>query len=218
MLQFDIREIIGLTFAVTLVNSIAAAIPFYKNKSLPLKESCLIGFPAAVSVIFGHALGAKISSETLTLIIISALFFAGIKLFRDNAKHKVVGIAKKNSQPLLLACFGVLIGLIMGIMGGGGGLFISIVLIIILHFPVKEALAISIVVMGLAGISGTWINYASGNIYLPFLLIMMIPSTLCAYSCGVVANKIDASLITQILGIYLLIISSVLIIKQLLVF
>lgn len=217
LLKIGIRDIIGLTFVVTFINSITATIPIIKKGNLRDFKAAYIAIPSFFAVFLGNQFSGALSGELLTMIITVTLFMTGIKFIVTKQKDSVFhrGDLKKRSI-LMLVLLGLVCGTIMGIMGGGGGVFISAVLLMVFKFPVKEAIGISIIVMGASAVSGIYVNYINGNIHFFYAMIIIIPSMICAYVASHFMNDINAEIIKRVLGIYLVIVSSVLMLKYIL--
>tara|TARA_B100000686_G_scaffold202613_1_gene209554 strand:- start:1773 stop:2120 length:348 start_codon:yes stop_codon:yes gene_type:complete len=110
---------------------------------------------------------------------------------------------------------GFVIGLIMGIMGGGGGLFIGAVLMIAFRMPVKRAIGTSILVMGATAVPGLVLhgiaqtaNWQAGG-------VITVASTIAAFGSGRLATRIPVPVVKRLLGGYLLVISLLLALKSL---
>jgi len=110
---------------------------------------------------------------------------------------------------------GVAIGLIMGVMGGGGGLFIGAVLMIAFRIPVKRAIGTSILVMGVTAVPGLVLhgiaqtaNWQAGG-------MIAVASTVAAFGSGRLATRVPVTVVKRFLGGYLLVISVLLAVKSL---
>ncbi len=218
LLGMPIRDVIAMTFVVTMVNSAAALPPFMAHKNLRLKPALYLSIPAFLAVFAGNRFAGMLSADSLTFIIIAALFGAGLKFTfsKETRRNTNASASQPDAHPGFLILAGALIGIIMGMLGGGGGVFISIALILLFRFPVKEAIGASIVVMGVAAVAGTWLHTQAGRIEWLNVLLIIAPSSVSAYLAGTFANRIEGATVKRILGVYLLIISTVLFLKTVL--
>ena len=73
LMGFPIREVIGLSFAVTLANAATAAIPYAKKGNIPPVPAIVMSLSAAVMVVPGYRLSHAFSSGVLNWLIISGL-------------------------------------------------------------------------------------------------------------------------------------------------
>ena len=215
LLQFEIRDIIGLTFVITALNSGAALIPYIKNKKLDLKLSAITAIPASITVFFGYQFSTFVPDTLITTLITLFLLITGINFLTKKSppqnkinKHKV-----SHTTLFFLALCGSIIGFFIGVMGGGGAIIILIILIKIFKLELKQALAISLTIMGLSSLSGLCLYHQGGYIDIKTALIILTPSIITAYFSSKIAIKANSLLIKKLLGVYLIVISLILSIK-----
>ena len=214
LLGIDIKTIIPLTFVITLVNSFSALPKYISHKNIRIKEGLFIAIPSAIFVFLGNFIGSGIKSSYLTIAIIICLFSIGLKLtFFDKDKKVVKKVKTKLNHPLSFIALGAILGVIMGVLGSGGGLFINILLLLLFKFSIKEAIGTSILVMGVSALSGTFINVMNNAIDYKMVLLISISSVICAIISSHFANKAKEKTIKKTLGIYLLVISTIIAIK-----
>jgi uncharacterized membrane protein YfcA len=115
----------------------------------------------------------------------------------------------------VLIVFGLAIGFIMGIMGAGGGVFIGAFFILFFKMPTKRAIANSILIMAVAALPGLLLHGLDRTTPWDYGVVIVAPSILAAWGGAVFANRIRAETIKRILGVYLVIVSSGLIVKSL---
>lgn len=210
-----IREVIGLSFAVTMANSTIAAIPYGRKGNIPFFPALLMGVAAAVAVAGGYHISFSFSPGSLSWAIICGLGAAGVKLTFFNHKH-TQHTSSSRAIPLWMVFIpGGIIGFIMGILGGGGGLFIGLVLIFLFRMPTHHALGVSLAVMAIAAVPGITLYGKGGFISAISALTIIFPSTVCSFISARIANKLSESLIKRVLGIYLLIMTMLLSLKNL---
>ena len=215
LLGTPIREVIALSFAVTLTNALIAAIPFARKGNLPILPAIVMAVSAAVMVIPGYTIAGSFSPGVLKWFIIGGLFVFGIKVvfFSESS----AGSHPVRTTPLPIACLiipGAIAGGIMGILGGGGALLISMMLILMFRMPVHSALGITFTVMALASVPGLYCYGSDGFLSLPAAAALILPSTLFSYLAARIANALPERKIRRFLGIYLLLISVLLLIKN----
>lgn len=210
----NIRSVITITFFVTLFNSIAALPAYIKNRNISIKDSLIIGIPGAISVFPGYQFSQKIENDYIVWIMIIALFILGIKIIISSKTKEIHKTKPQIKNKLLLVLFGIVIGIFIGIFGGGGGIIIGIILITFFHYDTKKAIGISISVMGLVALSGIIINMKYSKFDLIPVLSITIPSVLTSYIISHKANKVDPNVIKRILGVYLILVTIILILKK----
>ena len=77
LLGVEIRDIIGLTFVVTLVNSAVALGPYWRHGRVDLRTALWVAIPAMLAVVAGHFVARRVTSGALTNGITAALFCVG---------------------------------------------------------------------------------------------------------------------------------------------
>jgi uncharacterized membrane protein YfcA len=175
----------------------------------------MIGIPACGAVFAGNLIGRSTPSKWLTIIIIISLFAAGIRFLRGTGRSGSREGDPRQVPPWVLCLVGLVIGTIMGIMGGGGSIFISLLLIIGLRLPVRTALGSSIIIMGLAALPGIAINYHQAHIDPAHAACLIIPGAIAAVLAARLAHLVSERRIEQVIGIYLVAISVALIYSRL---
>ena len=202
-----VRDIIGLTFAVTFVNAVAAIGPYVRNGHWDRRVTWAMGFPAFLAVLLGNGLGQSASSDLLTGIITVALFGAGIRFLKPRSTP-VDDVPLPRRAPIaVLMIAGLLIGAIMGVLGGGGSIFISLLLIFGFRLPVRNALGSSIIIMGLAAIPGIVLNFNQGSLDPEYAVLLIIPRAISSFLASKLANRVPERVIERVLGVYLVVIS-----------
>ncbi len=214
IMGFPIREIIALTFLVTFFNSLGAIIPYIRKQNINWKFSIWMGVPSFGCVFLGNLLSGVVSSQNLTVIIIAVLFITGLRFSIFSKKAVSNQLSSRFTLPVFFALLGSLAGVVMGIMGAGGGVFITIGLILVFRLPLKESLGIAIFAMGVSSLAGIIINGLEGELSFNLLLPITLPAVISAYVTSRLVNRINDKLIFRLLGVYLLIISLVITFKK----
>ncbi|MEX2116713.1 MAG: sulfite exporter TauE/SafE family protein [Bacteroidota bacterium] len=146
----------------------------------------------------------KISALIYSLLLAGVLLFASYRLIRGS-----VAIGEEPSVPPSLSIAlgaGGGIGLLSGIVGVGGGIFLSPIMILMKWATIKQTAAISaffIVVNSIAGLAGRFVRggLEVGTIW-PFVLAAAAGGMIGSYFG---AGKFTSRVLRQILGIVLLI-------------
>ena len=214
----DIREVIGLTFAVTFFNAGAAIGPYLKKGQWEPRVTWALGIPALVAVFLGHSLGRSASSGLLSGIVMMALLFAGIRFLSGKRSSEEKEPPEPREIPLvLLIGVGGVLGTIMGVMGGGGSIFISLLLVFGCRLPIRVALGSSIIIMGLAAIPGMVLNFRAEQLDPLSAILLIGPGMLASWGASRWAHRVPERGLETILGVYLVVISMVLFYTRILV-
>ena len=207
MVGCEIREVIGLTFLVTLVNSLTSVIPYWRRQLIDRRLAASLAVPAMVAVIAGHQLAEGVPDAWLRTVMLVALFGAGLRITLSRSMEQENSEMPRRPPLPIVIILGGAMGLIMGVMGGGGGLFIGAALMIAFRLPVKRAIGTSILVMGATAVPGLVLhgidqtaNWEAGG-------VIAVASTVAAFGSGRLATRIPVPIIKRFLGGYLLVIS-----------
>lgn len=213
----NIREAIAIG-AVSVVAISTAASPRFLRHHLPnLKATAFLEFFAIAGALIGAVLTGMVSSRFLTIFCGLILLVSGLSLWQI-WKHKsylpslknetllketlLVGsyydsahgktIIYEGKHPLIgsLCMFGV--GLIAGLLGGGGGIFLVLVSELVLGFPTKVSLTMSNLMMGVIALASLSIYLEQGLIHTQ----LMVPVIMGAF----VGAFFGAKLLKQLKG------------------
>lgn len=211
LLGYPIQEVIGLTFVVTFANSFAAMTVYGRQQQVEWSVVVCLSIPAMIGVIVGHRVAASVPSTALTVVMIVCLLVVGIRFLagKGPAGNESPSNPKAFSfqAALWLIAAGCLLGAIMGMMGGGGAIFISLGLILLFRMPAKQAIGVSIAVMGLAALPGIVLHYRDQTLHADAALLILAFSLPVAWQSSRLANRISSRHVLRILGLYLTLIS-----------
>ncbi len=145
-----------------------------------------------------------VSTTSYTILLAAALLFASYRLIiHIEAKEK----AFQTSPSLMITLFaGGVIGLVSGIVGVGGGIFLSPLILLAGWATAKQTSATSaffIVVNSIAGLLGRHLegNFVIGN-FLPFLLAAILGGVV---GSQLGATKFSSLFLRRLLGVVLII-------------
>lgn len=155
--------------------------------SWPLLWPFLVGsVPAAC--IGGHV---RVSSELYGLLLAAALLMAAVRLWLPT-RHGVSGCARPDR--FLAVCVGAGIGLISGIIGIGGGVFLSPLMILCGWADPKRTAAASAAFIVVNSIAGLASRVATGRLWIDSLF----PLAAAACVGGVIGSQLGANRISGV--------------------
>ncbi|MEK6233363.1 MAG: sulfite exporter TauE/SafE family protein, partial [Planctomycetales bacterium] len=188
----EIRQVIGLTFAVTLGNAAVSIGAYWKHGHVDARVGLLTAAAAMATVMLGHAVSHSVKSDALTGVMIACLFLVGVKFLIPSRDQEQSNIEPPNidspkvesstvepaARPwaaglILMGCGA---GFVMGIMGGGGAVFLGAAFILLFKMEAKTAIGTSILTMGLAAIPGVAFHWFSGTIDVSHAAVILAAS------------------------------------------
>ena len=145
----EIRQVIGLTFVITLVNSMIALGSYWRHGNVDAWSGLLVAVPAIGTVAVGNQVAHSVAPQWLTAVMVACLFVVGVRFVLspgDRAQTDAKSVVRPH--PIWLVLMGCVVGFTMGIMGGGGAVFIAIAFMVLFKMETKTAIGTSILVMG----------------------------------------------------------------------
>lgn len=99
----------------------------------------------------------------------------------------------------------IAIGVVMGLLGGGGSIIAVPALTGLLHFPPKEAVVISLAVVGTAAAAGAVGSFARGALPLTAGLVVGLAASVGAYFGGFLGARLADATQLRVLGVVMLV-------------
>jgi len=213
MLGMDPYLAIGIALASDVFASATSATNYIKNKNIDLKNASGIAVSVVLFTVIASYLSFSTKPETLNTSINIFVFILGIRFLvypvKDRRKDKVL----TNKWLYLETIFwGALIGYISGHFGAGGGLSLLALLTMRLGYDLKTGVGTSVFIMAFIAFVGALFHIIVGGTLLLPLIITSISAFIGANVASKYANKVDAAKLNKIIGIFLLIYGSSLII------
>ena len=75
----EIREVIGLTFVITLVNAGIALSSYWRHDRVDVRCRLFVALPAMGAVLLGHFFSGAVEARWLTTVMIACLLIIGFK-------------------------------------------------------------------------------------------------------------------------------------------
>jgi uncharacterized membrane protein YfcA len=105
---------------------------------------------------------------------------------------------------LLVAYCGVIIGMAQGMLGIGGGVLLIPVLVYLIGVSTHAAVGTSLLVILVSGVFGTFLHATAGNVHLPLVLALLIPSTFGSQFGAILANRLAGHRLRKYFGLLVL--------------
>jgi hypothetical protein len=167
--------------------------------ALPLLVSSTLFAP------LGAMITARIDIRIFTAILALVIFLAAIRMLISK-KIEADGIEVSSARRIIGgACIGVVIGIMAGLLGIGGGVFIVPLLIYVLKVPTKTAAATSIFIVVFSSFSGFITHISLADTDWKFILMAAIFSFAGGQlGSRIMAEKLKGRTVRRIFGIVLL--------------
>lgn len=166
-LGIDMLIAIPTALLLNGITTSSAAITYYRKKMINFH----VAAPFVIASIIGAPIGAYFTKfvpiEILLWILGAVLVFAGVRMLFSGGKNtesEISSISTDNRKSLTIGIFlGFVIGIIAGLLGIGGGVFIVPVLIA-LGYGAKRASATSAFIVLFSSFSGLFGHLTTGHL------------------------------------------------------
>ncbi len=155
----------GTNLAVVFPTAISGALGHTKKGAVLWKAALVMGITGAIGAILGSMIAAHLSAKILKTVFGLGILLGAIRML--TAKPPKVE-EKPNENPIVLSIWGILLGIVTGIIGIGGGVLMVPVMAVILRFGMHRAVGTSTAVMiftSIGGLVGYIINGLNAGIF-----------------------------------------------------
>jgi len=144
LLEFPVTTAVSASLFLNGIAAISAAITFFRKKMVDVKTGLPLLIASTLSAPLGAMITARINLQIFTGILALVIIVAAIRMLFSK-KVEAEGMAVSSARRITGgACIGLVIGVMAGLFGIGGGVFIVPLLIYVLKVPTKTAAATSI--------------------------------------------------------------------------
>ena len=206
----------GTSLAIIIPTSITGAYKHNKELQGILKFGIILGLFGIIGGAIGGILASHAPTRILQIVFGIVLIIIAINMLMNKETGKSKPKIKINLDSLALIGIGV--GILSGLLGIGGGVFIVSILTIVLGFSLIESIGISSVFISLAAIGGVssyiftgmgvnTLPYSLGYVSLINFFIIILFSIPCAYAGAYLSHKLPERRLQQIFSIVLFILA-----------
>ncbi|CAH0533999.1 putative membrane transporter protein YfcA [Vibrio stylophorae] len=208
LVQFPLLLLLGLPFSTALATHKVASVALGIGATLKHYRAGTIDWPITLYVTVAGTLGVIIGAKVILFVpseiatrALGALIFS-LGCYSLLKKDLGMTPAPKHRNPfgLIMGGLGLAsIGILNGSLTAGTGLFVTLFLIHWFGFAYQQAVAITLVSVGLCwnGIGGLTLVYLNAPIYWPWLAILLLGSFIGGYAGAHLATTHSNKLIKR---------------------
>lgn len=174
VLGFGIKDAIGISIVQMVFSSIYGSYLNHKKGSLIIGEGIFVGLGGFLGGYIGASVTEYIADEVLQFTFFALLLFALFRLFYS--KNHEDDAQTKSINKALLFSIGVGIGIFSIILGVGGSIILTPLLVGLLHYSLKKAVSAGLFFVVFSSVAGMISRLNTGNIDFNNGLIVAIAS------------------------------------------
>lgn len=201
---------VGISLAIDIFSSITAFTVYHRHKKVNMKPAIPLILAAFCGIITGSYFSSLMPGKILSLLIGTGIIITSMKFFRRKKEKTAILL---NYGIIISIIWGLVAGLVLGVVGGGGGVVLLLALTLFLGYPIHEAIGASVFGMTFLALVGASSHY----FYVPFsfysLLVGAIGGILGAYVSAKIANRLSEKKLNFVIGIILSLMGTALLIK-----
>lgn len=205
LLGFPVTTAVSASLFLNGIAAFSAAITYFRKKMVDVKTAIPLLLTSTLAAPFGAMLTGVIDIRVFSGILALVIFLAAMRMIFSG---KVEGGATETvvkGRVVGGGAIGIVIGLMAGLLGIGGGVFIVPLLIYVLKMPTKSAAATSIFIVVFSSFSGFIAHISLASTDWKFIL----PAAIFSFAGGqfgsrIMSEKLKGSAVRRIFGIFLL--------------
>ena len=203
LLQMPQRNAHGTSLAIVIFVGIAAVIPYVAESQIQWPLVFALGVGAIVGAQIGTRTMHNLPDTWLRLIFASFLFIVGRRMiFLESPDVSQEGLSDIFSLEAGLAfAIGFVGGAFGGLLGIGGGTLFVPALVLLVSVPQHTAQGISLVVVVLTALSGTFTNVRAGFGDKNTVIWVAPAAVILGFCSGILAQDLQAEYLTRLFGL-----------------
>lgn len=238
VLRLPIHVAIGTSMVTVIANSNAAAATYVRAGLANIRLGMLMESTTVAGALAGALIAIAVPAGVLGVLFAAALCYASYSMLKRRPARQPEAPAAPSSPPSPLAvCYrdlssggtvtycprhvrwallaNVFTGGLAGLLGIGGGIVQVPVLNLVMGVPMKAAVATSALVLGLTGVTSSFIYFAEGYLY-PLVIAPVAVGVFAGSRAGTyLAQRTDGTKLRRVFAVVLIVAAVPMVMKAL---
>ena len=206
LLGFPVSTAVSASLFLNGTAALSAAVTYYRKKMIDVRTAIPLLISSTAAAPFGAMLTSIIPVRLFSGILAAVILAAAARMLFSGKAGDSASPKSVRFRVIGGAGIGIVVGLMAGLLGIGGGVFIVPLLIYVLGMPTKTAAATSIFIVVFSSFSGFIAHASLASIDWKFIL----PAAIFSFVGGrlgakVMSERLKGRRVRQIFGVVLLI-------------
>ena len=227
---FGVNPLLATSYSLFIVGStsLVGAINNYRKGLVNIQTALYFGAASIVTVFItrkfvvpaiphnlGTIAGFTLTSGLLTMLLFAVLMLlASVSMIREDNSTDMEQGPGQDIPFIKLLGYGVMIGLITGLLGAGGGFLLIPALVLLVRIPMKKAIGTSLLIIALNSLIGFTGDLGHFSIDWKFLIIITFIAIGGIVIGGLLSKKIPSEKLKKGFGWFVLIMGIYIIVKE----
>ncbi len=207
LLGFDQRLAHGTSLAAVLPIAISSLTSYALEDEVDWTFGALLAVGAVIGAVIGTHILDRLPHDALAIAFAVLLAATAIRLLFDHSEGS--GRADLTAVSVALVVFiGFVTGVLAGLLGVGGGIFVVPAMVVGFGIPAAMAKGTSLFMIVPTSIMGTWRNRKNGNVDLRVAVILGLAGVVSAFIAGKISVGMSEQLSNTLFAILLLFVAA----------
>jgi uncharacterized membrane protein YfcA len=207
LLGFDQRLAHGTSLAAVLPIAISSLTSYALEDEVDWVFGALLAVGAVIGAVIGTHILHRLPHDALAIAFAVLLAATAIRLLFDHSEGS--GRAALDAVSVVLVVLvGLVTGVLAGLLGVGGGIFVVPAMVVGFGIPAATAKGTSLFMIVPTSIMGTWRNRKNGNVDLRVATILGLAGVVSAFVAGKISVGMSEQLSNTLFSILLLFVAA----------
>ena len=180
---FDIKSAISVSVVQMVFSSVYGSYLNYRRGKLHLNEGIWVGVGGLLGGVLGARLTDTLPKQVLEYVFLALILFAIVRIMTSKTAH--IDQEEGSFSAVTLFVIGLVIGVIAMMLGVGGSVMLTPILVGFLHIPTKKAATAGLFFVVFSSISGLVYKLFAGSFSAHALALSTVLSVAIAALAGV---------------------------------